>query len=275
MLVSRIRHGARGNTPNYEGVGEMLQPIGAPAIGPLIELLQHSDPDVQALAVMTLAQLGDLSAVEPLIATLESDSAPTRRASAEALAKLGGSRATGALVMALGDQDSEVRQISASLLTRSGPRVVEPLIGALSSDDPDFRREAARVLGSLRDSMSVEPLIDATRDPDEETRWAAANALIAIGDRRAIEALVRLLMHGDVVQPVYMHSLLGILRRALHAVPVEILLELVHLEYILGPPTGINVNQRFSKPLDNRVDCAEFRQIARQELARRGIQTER
>ena len=76
-------------------------------------------------------------------------------------------------------------------------------------------------------------------------------------------------------QPVYLNSLLGILRRALHAVPVEILMELMQLEYVLGPPTGFDVGNGFSRALEHRVDCAEFRQLARQELTRRGIQTER
>ena len=275
ILVASIRRGARGRAPHYDGVGETLVQIGAPAVGPLIELLRHDDQDVQALAIRTLGQLGDVTAVEPLIATLKHGSVPMRRASAEALAKLGVTRATEALVMSLGDPDPEVRQISAGLLARSGPRVVQLLIDALTVDDPDHRREVARVLAALRDVRSVMPLIEATQDPDQEVRWAAADALIAIGDRRAIEALVRLLMRGDIVPSVYLRSLLGILQRLIHAVPVEILLELMQLEYVLGLPTGLDGGNGFSRAREHRVDCEEFRTLARQELTRRGIQTTR
>jgi len=50
----------------------------------------------------------------------------------------------------------------------------------------------------------------------------------------------------------------GTLRRASHAVPVESVLELTRLEPVLGPST--------------RIDGAELRALAQQELARCGIQ---
>lgn len=272
LLVSSVRRGARGRLPSFEGIGEMLLQIGAPAVRPLIELLKHDDQDVPALAAGTLAQLGDANAVEPLIAMLHGGSSASRTVAAEALAKIGGARATEALVTALGDPDPEVRQTSASLLARSGPRTVEPLIAALSAEDPLLRQEAAKVLGTLRDDRAVDPLIAATDDPGDEVRWAAANALIALGDRRAIEPLVLLLMGGGVVPPGYLYPLLGFLRRSAHAIPVELLQKLTRLEYVVGPPLSAGTGPL--SDVDNRLDCSEYRQLARRELVRRGIQVE-
>ena len=257
-LVSRMRLDAQRPAPDFTRLCDLLTPIGTPAIAPLIQLLQQNDQDVQEVAARTLAQLGDASAVAPLIVVLQNGETPVRRIAAEALAKLGGTRAMEALVLVLGDRDSAIRQIAASLLARSGPRAVEPLVVALGTEDPILRREAANVLSALRDARAVEPLIEATDDDSEDVRWAAGNALLIIGDRRALEPLVNLLRRGDVVPTSYFQNLLGSLRRASHAVPVESLLELTRLDYVLGPAT--------------RVDCADFRQFALQELARRGIQ---
>lgn len=272
MLVLRIRRSTQGALTDYQSVGDLIVPLGASAVPPLIDLLQHSDADVQELAIKTLVRLADARAVEPLIALLQEASPPIRRAVAEALAKLGDVRATEALVAALGDKDPEVRQTSANLLARSGPRAVEPLIAALSAEDEVLRREAARVLALLRDARAVEPLVAALDDPVEEVRWAAANTLIALGDQQAIEPLIRLLMRGDVVPTGFLDSLLRALRRAVRNVPSETLRELTLLESVLGPPTRLDMGHGFSRSIDNRVDCPELRQLARQELTRRGIE---
>lgn len=271
-LVLATRHHPQEGVLDHESICELLVQAGAPAVPPLVELLQHGDPDVQEVATRALAQLGDASAVVPLAAVLQSGGVSIRRAAAEALAKLGSVRAAEALVTALGDQDPDVRKTSASLLARSGPRVVEPLVLALGSGDSVRRREAAKVLALLRAARAVEPLVAATEDPVEEVRWAAANALLAIGDRGAIEALVRQLMRGDVVPPGYLHALLGSLRRSIHNLPVEVLAELAHLESVMGPPARNATGVGSASTGGSRVDCSEFRQLARRELSRRGIQ---
>ena len=211
MLVLRVRRNTQGTLPDYQSVGDLIVPLGASAVPPLIELLQHGDADVQELAIKTLVRLADARAVEPLIA-------------------------------------------------------------ALSAEDEVLRREAARVLALLRDARAVEPLIATLDDPVEEVRWAAANTLIALGDQQAIEPLIRLLMRGDVVPTGFLDSLLRALRRAIRNVPSETLRELTLLESVLGPPTRLDMGHGFSRSIDNRVDCPEFRQLARQELTRRGIE---
>jgi hypothetical protein len=60
-------------------------------------------------------------------------------------------------------------------------------------------------------------------------------------------------------------------RRSIHHLPVEVLLDLARLVYVLGPPTRTEMG----RASQNRVDCPEFRQLARQELDRRGIHAER
>jgi HEAT repeat protein len=44
--------------------------IGAPSVGPLIELLSHENPAVRASAAADLGQIGDMRALEPLILSL-------------------------------------------------------------------------------------------------------------------------------------------------------------------------------------------------------------
>jgi HEAT repeat protein len=271
-LIQRLRRDAQGKRFDFEKACAIVLKVGEPAVEPCIELLQHGDTDVQEVAIKTITELGDGRVDEPLGGMLRSGSVSVRLAAAEALAKRGSLRATAALTIALGDPDLELRRTAASLLSRSGPRAVEPLIAALSEGDAVARQEATKVLALLRDGRAVDPLMAATEDPDEEVRWAAANALMALGDRRAIESLVHLLLRGDMVPQGFMHPFISSLRRAIHHLAVEILPELTHLEYVVGRPTRGDIGHGFANEVENRIDCGEIRQLANQELSRRGIQ---
>jgi HEAT repeat protein len=105
-----------------------------------------------------------------------------------------------------------------------------------------------------------------------QVRWAAANALMIIGDPRALQPLIHLLMRGDVVPPGFVQALLGMLRRSIHHLPVETLLDLTCLMSVAGTPPKGDAGHSSSRAADYRLDCSEFRQLAQQELARRGIQ---
>ena len=143
-----------------------LGQIGAPAVEPLIAVLGVGG--LRTAAVDALGRIGDARAVEPLIAALKDKDWFGRSAAAEALGKIGDARAK--------DKDWYGRKAAAEALGKIGDaRAVEPLVAALV--DPALRREAAVALGQIGDARAIEPLIPALLDQDDYMRRAAVEAL--------------------------------------------------------------------------------------------------
>jgi HEAT repeat protein len=105
-----------------EAAAEALVQIGAPAVKPLIDILNDNDRSVRWYAVRALGQIGDPAAVEPLIAA-----------------------STDPLV--------SVRSVAVGALVQIGAPAVKALIAALPS------WAAAEALGRIGDTRAVEPLI--------------------------------------------------------------------------------------------------------------------
>jgi len=146
-----------------KGDWDALVKMGKPAVEPLLELLEHADPQLRSDAGLALGQLGDPRAVGPLVSRLRDDFVECLRVyAAEALVKL-------------------------------GKPAVQPLIGCLRDNDHTVRARAAQTLGKLGDAGAVEPLIACLGDGVDKVREAAAEALGDLGDPRAIEPLTRCL----------------------------------------------------------------------------------
>lgn len=98
-----------------------LADIGKPAVDPLIELLEESDPDLRRFSASALGKIGDYRAVDPLMellddekinvraAKLKGEEVHVRREIVVALLKIGSEKAEASLREALEDEDWEVR----------------------------------------------------------------------------------------------------------------------------------------------------------------------
>jgi len=134
-----------------KGQWDKCDPIGEPAVAPLIRALNDADSDVRSNA-------------------------------ADVLGKIGGFRAVRTLIRALNDADLNVCRRAADALGRIGEPAVEPLIKALNdSDIQRVRVNAADALATIGDNRAVEPLERALNDADSDVRKSAATALRKFG----------------------------------------------------------------------------------------------
>lgn len=147
--------------------------MGAPALEPLVWVLEDPDWTVRMGAVQALGELG---------AGLEDTALATR--------------AIGSIVVALGkDAHSHVRSTAASSLARiENPATVEPLIAALEDGAENVREAAATALGQMGDPQAIQPLLSMAKNwqTDKKGRQAAVRALARIGNP-AMEGLATLL----------------------------------------------------------------------------------
>jgi len=153
---------------------------------------------------------------------------------AEALWHLGSPAV--ALVAVLHDEDWRARQAATASLAEAGTPAVEPLmLAALEDADPRVRRVAAGALGKIGDPQNIGQLVRLTRYVESA--------------EEAVESLQR------------------ILRRAASAA----------IETDLRAVAGLGVVRMYVQEscggsIRQHVDCSELRQLARQELIRRGLE---
>jgi HEAT repeat protein len=241
------------------------------------------------------ASLGS-AAVEPLLVALQDRDWQVRKAAAEAL-KLLHWQPMDAMQRALLAVASCKWKEAASL----GSAAVEPLLVALQDDTPPVmqqltemlvaalqgedwvmqessvvRRAAAEALGKIRDARAVEPLIAALKDANEDVQYTAAEALRSMVDARAVHALITM----ACAHPEGAHRAIALLHelleRAAGGIVAEDLRALTRLNNVVGivtrtegGPCGEGILTYTSK---EPVDCFQVRQLARQELIRRGLE---
>jgi|GEM_PF-619292 len=184
---------------------------GNPELAMLIETLGHSDPQVKAIAVESLARFGN-EAVDPLVAALADPSSFLRITIADVLGRIQDSRAVPALIALMGDADKDVREAAASALgnigniqalvplvkilddpedvvrtaaivalSRLGKPAIPFLVPLLSHSRPDIRSGSAAALGTLGAKEAIPQLAALFADKEEIVRESAAHALGTIG----------------------------------------------------------------------------------------------
>lgn len=176
----------------------------------LIDLLEHGDGHIPAIAGHELGLLGDARAVEPLLRRFRRIDLSTATADEEyewvclarALGRLtdAGSPAADELLEELERPDRREFRMAALALAETGDRrAIEPLVRLLGSIDPssltpEDERDAEYAidaLGMLKAPEAVDALIAALEIVG--LREETANALGDIGDPRAVPALAALL----------------------------------------------------------------------------------
>jgi HEAT repeat protein len=262
----------------------------------LVAALRDEDREVRRAAMGALKQIGN-PAVEPLVATLRDENSAVRRRAVQVLTSLGwapvndtqrawhaiargggwkeeevvrlGAAAVEPLMAALKDSASEVRVAAAQALIQIGNTAVAPLATALQEEEPWVRWAAAQALGLIGDTRAVEPLMAALKDSASEVRRAAAGALGLIDVERALILIVRLAT-GDSDNAQYEIRLLQrILERFAARLASEDLRVVAQLNDVVQWREVQGCNERGW--IEETVDCSYVRQLARQELIRRGL----
>jgi HEAT repeat protein len=190
--------GERDETGARNAAAESLAGMGPEAVGPLVRLLGHVDPDQRKFAADILGQLGQPQAEDALVqAMIQDTDLNVRVAAAEALGRVGGKVAARALERILYDPEP-LLQLSAleSLAALRHPPPLPEVVRLLGN--PTLKRSAYRVLGLVPQVAATELVC---RGLGAESRSTREAALVALGTqaglaepslRPEMEAAVRL-----------------------------------------------------------------------------------
>jgi HEAT repeat protein len=274
----------------------------ASAADALVAALKDPEVRVRLAAVDSILEVSAgsrLPAVVPiLLHALRNESTLARQRAATLLGRVADPRAIGDLVTALSDKEEEVRRAAEEALTRFGSAGQGLLIRALKDRSAEVRRASARILGRIGSLEAIDPLLEALRDPDEWVRAHAAEYLRKLGDQRAIPPFIVALRDsnpivrnhaaavlgelGDqkVVKPLLLAAGEGptgseclgalIAIMAMHAIEVDPEDLRAMAEFTRRPATSSDGRVSATTPEED-MNSSALRQLAREELSRRGL----
>lgn len=188
--------GERGETGARNAAAEALAGLGSVALGPLVDLLAHPDPDQRKFAADILGQLGQREAEGPLVRSLSDADLNVRVSAAEALGRIGGAQAVTALETLLAEPEPLLRLSALEGLTLLQHAAPLPVVKALL-EDPRLQRSAYRMLGLLPEADATVRICQGLTSELRSVREAALSALgtqaaRSAGARRGeLEAVVR------------------------------------------------------------------------------------
>ncbi|MBD2104136.1 HEAT repeat domain-containing protein [Leptolyngbya sp. FACHB-261] len=158
-------------------VGRVLCEIGAPAIRPLVALMQDDDHDLELrwMAARTLGELECPEVIPPLVELLcSSGNSDLQEMAAAALTNLGDQAVAPLTQLLDGPWQLAVVKALAQIRTRA---IVEPLLRVVQAEDPQVRACAIEALSSFHDSRIPAVLVQASQDPDVQVRTEAVTGL--------------------------------------------------------------------------------------------------
>jgi HEAT repeat protein/protein-S-isoprenylcysteine O-methyltransferase Ste14 len=195
--LARVLKEADNRTEKREAAGRLIE-MGAPAVDPLLALLDDDDPIVRAYSAGALGGLETERVVAPLIALLGDDDSYVRRTAAEALGRTGSAEAVGPLVEALRDTARNMASSAANALGRiRHPDAIPPLIEALFHPEWKAVGAAAQALGESGATEAVEPLIRCFREVPDCPYHIVGQALWKLGSTQAVEVWIVGLKNGS------------------------------------------------------------------------------
>jgi HEAT repeat protein len=241
--------------------------------------------DLKEVAAEVLGRTGDTRAVGPLIAVISQATGkqPDFRlhlilaAAVKGLGQLRDARAVPALAALLrppADGDYDLATEAAEGLALIGDRrAVEPLVRALGR----LPGPVAVALGQLGDARAVPPLLALLAVPDRspwEARKAAVEALAKLGAVEAVRPLAEASRDGYLARAA-VTAMAGLAETAAGRIPDDGLRALARLEDRTQfgwrqVDYGCSTHSEIDPALREPVDASRVRQLARQELARRG-----
>jgi HEAT repeat protein len=154
-LVTIGNHGQRG----ADHVAQHLPKLGPQIVPPLIDALDHDNPEVRQRVVNLLGHMHDERAIAPLISRLEK---PDKECISQLIHALGASRtaAVTPLLTALEASNAENRGYLLSALAETrDPAAMHPVALYLRDDDPTVRKWAVNSLEKLASENSRDQLI--------------------------------------------------------------------------------------------------------------------
>jgi len=268
-LVAAIKN---GTTPSErEAVAKALSEIReTQAVQPLVAVLKDKDSSVREAAARALGKIGDVQAVQPLAAAIDNREFDLVTVEAAwALGGIGDAQAVRPLVAALKGCHWKVKQRAAEALGKIGDaQAVQPLLALLEDEISWARRAAAKALGEIGDAQAVRPLVAALEDDDSSVQATAAGALGKIGDAQVVELLVELTAKPDRAEQA-INVLELVLEKNAQLIPLEDLQALSALNNVVRFRYNYECNVSNYKT-EVPVNCSRLRQLARQELIRRG-----
>ena len=205
------------------------------------------------------------AAVEPLLIALQEKDGHVRRRAAEALGATGDPRAVGHLVDALADHDDQTRSSAAQALIRIGPAAVPAVVDALGAKSGPVRAAAAAILAGIGEGRAIAPLVAAIATRQLGSTATVRRVVVRHGVKVALldpgEDIVRVRSSVDTLR-----TLLG---HAAARIPLPDLERLAGLNDLVEPPQR-DARGGHATGAPEEVSCADMRELARQELARRG-----
>lgn len=198
-LLDMLRSGLEAWEGNLYPICEALICIHAPAIVPLIDLLQMSDDEnARMVAVDALGSIGAYTeeledslrgeVQEALRSALGDNDEDVRGKAALHLADMHDASGLSILLAMLDGGDGREHQLATYALRNIGTEAVEPLLAILADTSRTLqaRVRAVEALGKIGDARAIPGLLAALKDDDRRIRMAAENA---VGELKAPEAM--------------------------------------------------------------------------------------
>lgn len=249
--------------------------IGAPAVEPLISTLQDDDEWVRIRVAHSLGEIGDPRAAEALGTSLKD--LLVGSSAAKSLGKIGSPRAVAELSSALKDESvdlSTLENVVEALQKAATSAAVEALIAALEHKSSSVRVRVAEALGKMDDAKSIAALTAALEGGDNDVHRIAMTVMERRGDELAVMPLVKLARNRDSGRSAIQALCRVLERRAAHVVP-DVLRAVLGLENVVqlrANPYRCANDPDSPSYFEESVDCSQVRQLARQELIRRGLE---
>lgn len=268
------------------------------AVDAILVLLDDKEGEVRKMAAKALGEFKQPQSVTPLLARLKDKESGVRQTAAEALGKLGDPQATSYLVAGLVDEDSEVREASAwalsalrwvpedeiqfircSIALRNwdelvnvGAAAIPFLIDALNDKHNYVRVAAAYALGQIKDPAASDQLLNLLKHRNAEVRGVVAEALGSLGDVRAVRPLLRLTEDSDIASRV-IGALRQLLEQSAPQFSIDELRAVIRLDNVqqVRLETDRQLETYKSWNTKQLVNCGYIRQLAQEELSRRGL----
>ncbi len=154
--------------------------VGAPAVLPLLEILNSGSGYMRKDAAYALGQIGDPRATESLIDALRDRDYELRNRAIYALGRIG-QPAVNRLIEAFKSNNTNEYQGAAEALEKIGRPAVEPLIALLNDENSTKKQRIIDILGKIKDPRSIDPLIVNLRNRNKYVRKTSAEALENLG----------------------------------------------------------------------------------------------
>jgi HEAT repeat protein len=278
-LISRMRHPSESvRSAITEALGSIRNDRAVDAL--IAACRNDKSASVRASAALALGKTGASRAFEHVVTALRDSDPQVRREAAVALSWLRDRRAIGPLVVLLDDPDEDV-QVRA-VTSVGGLRGLPEVVQALKHRSARVRAEAAQILDRSEDSLdpltlaaAVPALLVNIRDRDAKVRDSAAQALGRYPSAKAAAPLAVLVNRHSGAAEVAVSAL----RKVLQQLSAELSLQDLKTISSLEEVTRIEYREVActswhpvisDEAVEIPIGVSEIRQLARQELIRRG-----